>query len=104
MQGHETAFRPVCTRRLGARRSRLYDFRMAPDPQTAPDLDQLRGKWLDRLDENIVSGSFAPSELNELARRYRTLAEAAESRGQRRAALTAADRFERAARQGVSAG
>ncbi len=62
------------------------------------ELDELRGQWLQRLDENLEQGSFTPEELDDLARRYRTLAETAESRGQRRAALTAADRFEQASR------
>ena len=62
------------------------------------ELDELRGQWLQRLDENLEQGSFTAEELDDLARRYRTLAETAESRGQRRAALTAADRFERASR------
>lgn len=76
---------------------------MASDPHK-PDLDQLRGEWLRRLDEGLAGGSFTYEELDDLARRYRTLAETAESRGQRRAALTAADRFEQAARQRVAAG
>ena len=66
--------------------------------QGATELDQLRGQWLRRLDENLERGSFTSEELDDLARRYRTLAETAESRGQRQAALTAADRFERASR------
>lgn len=70
---------------------------------SALELDQLRGRWLERLDESLASGTFSPEELNELARRYRTLAETAESRGQRRAALTAAGRFEQAARGRVAA-
>jgi hypothetical protein len=77
---------------------------MASDDGPRLELDQLRGRWLERLDENLASGTFSSEELNELARRYRMLAEASESRGQRRAALTAADRFERAARDRVTAG
>jgi hypothetical protein len=77
---------------------------MEQDPIRDAGLAKLRGKWLDRLDENLARGSFTSDELNELARRYRTLAETAESRGQRRAAQTAADRFERAARNRVRAG
>lgn len=76
---------------------------MASNPHKA-NLDQLRGEWLRRLDENLAAGSFTRQELDDLARRYRTLAETAESRGQRRAALTAADRFEQAAREQVAAG
>lgn len=76
---------------------------MKSEERSAPALDQLRGQWLRRLDENLAQGTFTSEELGELARRYRTLAEATESRGQRRAALTAADRFERAARDRVAA-
>ncbi len=76
---------------------------MAREAQSVEDLDELRGQWLGRLDENLERGSFTPEELTQLARRYRTLAETAESRGQRQAALSAADRFERAARDRIAA-
>lgn len=76
---------------------------MEPEGQLTSDLDQLREQWLRRLGESLARGSFSSSELTDLARRYRTLAEAADSLGQRRAAFIVADRFERAARDRVVA-
>jgi hypothetical protein len=75
---------------------------MEPADRSNLALDELRGQWLDRLDENLASDRLSSQELSDLARRYRTLAETAESRGQRQAALTAAEHFERAAEDRIA--
>ncbi|MGO9794309.1 MAG: hypothetical protein ACLP8S_33735 [Solirubrobacteraceae bacterium] len=75
---------------------------MEPEGQADLDLAQLRAHWLRRLDETVGHASFAPGELEELARRYRALAETTASNGQQRAARELAERFERAARERVA--
>jgi len=77
-------------------------LRVDPEPHTELELDRLRADWLRRLDDNVERGSFAPGEMEELARRYRALAKTAGSRGQQRAARELADRFERAAHERVA--
>lgn len=76
---------------------------MAVERQPDSELDELRDRWLRRLDESVERASFASEELNELARRYRAIAETAGSSGQRRAARTLAERFERAAHERLAA-
>jgi len=75
---------------------------MDPAEQPDPELDQLRERWLGRLDENLEHGSLDTDELDELARRYRAFADTTASSGQQRAARTIAERFERAARDRVT--
>jgi hypothetical protein len=75
---------------------------MEPEARADLDLAQLRAQWLRRLDDTVGSGRFAPGELEELARRYRALAEATASNGQQRAARELAERFQRAARERVA--
>lgn len=76
---------------------------MVSESRPTLELDDLRGRWLSRLEENLAQSNFSAEELTDLASRYRALAETTESRGQRRAALTAADRFEQAASERVAA-
>lgn len=72
---------------------------MATDHVTAKELEQLSGEWTRRLEENLANAAFSAAELAELAERHRTLALVAESPGQRRAAITIAERYENAARE-----
>lgn len=72
---------------------------VATDHVTAKELEQLSGAWTRRLEENLANAAFSAAELVELAERHRTLALVAESPGQRRAAITIAERYENAARE-----
>ena len=75
---------------------------MDPAEQPDPELDQLRERWLGRLDENLAQGSLGTDELDEFARRSRAFADTTASSGQRRAARAIAERFERAAHDRVT--
>lgn len=66
---------------------------------TAEELERLSKDWTLRLEENIANTTFSSAELVELAERHRALAQVAESPGQRRAAITIAERYENAARE-----
>lgn len=57
----------------------------------------LSERWKGRLEENLAEATFSASELNDLAERHRALALVAEGPGQRRAAITVAERYENAA-------
>lgn len=72
---------------------------MATHHVTAKELEQLSGEWTRRLEENLASAAFSAAELTALAERHRVLALVAESSGQRRAAVTIAERYENAARE-----
>lgn len=71
---------------------------MDPDEQVDLDLDRLRAEAVASLDETLENGSRDVGELEDLARRHRAFAEATSIAGRRGAALTIAERLERAAR------
>ena len=69
------------------------------DRITAAELERLSKDWTLRLEENLANTAFSAAELAELAERHRALAQVAVSPGQRRAAITIAERYENAARE-----
>ncbi len=72
---------------------------MAEDRITVDQLERLSERWKGRLEENLAEATLSAAELNELAERHRALALVAEGPGQRRAAITIAERYENAARE-----
>ena len=69
------------------------------DRITAEELERMSKDWILRLEQNLANTGFSSAELAELAERHRALAQVAESPGQRRAAITIAERYENAARE-----